>query len=170
MSGFLKKIKLGAEGVGKKAQQTFEANRLKIQIKEKQKEIEKRYTQIGREVYQAIKAQDEGRARGDVDLLGRQIRQLEEEIREMNHKILELNSEKNCPCGNVVPLETRYCPNCGHKFEEPVKVDEDKEALPDSEPEEELVELKRVCPSCRTAIDPDAKFCEHCGKIILPEE
>lgn len=172
MSGFLKKIKLGAEEVGKKAQQTFEVNRLKAQIKEKQKEIEKRYTQIGREVYQAIKAEDEDRAKGDVELLSRQIRRLEEEIKEMNDKILELNSEKNCPCGNIVPVETRYCPNCGHKFEEPVKAEEEEEeeALHDPEPEEELIELKRVCPSCRTAIDPDAKFCEHCGKIISPEE
>ncbi len=54
---------------------------------------------------------------------------------------------KKCPkCGKMVPSDARFCPYCGHKFEE---------------------KRTKKCVKCGKEIPWDARYCPYCGEYQL---
>ncbi|GKS10962.1 zinc ribbon domain-containing protein [Paenibacillus chitinolyticus] len=159
MSGFIGKIKQGAAEAGKKAQQTIEVNRLKLQIAAKQRDMQKLYTQIGEFVYEAGK-QKQPYPETQVAAVTAELQAIEDEIKAMQNRIYSLYDEKSCECGHVVAVDTRFCPNCGRKFE-PIQEQADFTAI---------MELKPFCPQCKEDIEPGMQFCTTCGYRLTEEE
>ena len=59
---------------------------------------------------------------------------------------IQTQQSRFCPeCGTSVAADTKFCANCGHKFE----VQE--------EPQE------TACPECGTVVEPGTRFCGNCG-------
>ncbi|MBU8908105.1 hypothetical protein [Desertibacillus haloalkaliphilus] len=90
---FLKKVKSGASDLGKRAQTTVEINRFKAQIAMKQKEIDSKYTEIGKMVYTANENNIYHNAKADVQSLCAEIHQLNEEIDNIQKKIRHAKTE-----------------------------------------------------------------------------
>lgn len=47
---------------------------------------------------------------------------IQSEIKLLQSKSKELHNEKDCHCGKVVALDTKFCPTCGHQFSIPPEV------------------------------------------------
>ena len=60
-------------------------------------------------------------------------------------------------CGETIPLESKFCTNCGEK-QKPVKIKEEKKVIKKDE-----VEVEKVCPECGEVCEPTVKFCNKCG-------
>ncbi|GGG91107.1 zinc ribbon domain-containing protein [Paenibacillus radicis (ex Gao et al. 2016)] len=116
--GFFDKLKEGASKAADKAKDSVEVVRLNSQISAKRKDIEKHYIQIGEAVFQANLSHDLSAAEPAITTFSEQIVALQQEIDELEEKIMEIKDEKDCVCGKVVPIDTKFCPSCGHKFEE----------------------------------------------------
>ncbi|XID92898.1 zinc ribbon domain-containing protein [Paenibacillaceae bacterium WGS1546] len=117
---FMDKVKSGFSEAGSKAKIVVEVNKLKLQISNKQKEIEKLYQHIGREFFlNAVGRNAEG-AEADYQSSIADIVRLENEIAENQKQIKILSNEKDCVCGKPAPLDARFCPSCGHTFAETV--------------------------------------------------
>lgn len=155
MAGFFDKLKQGVSETGKQAKIAVETNRLKMQINMKQKEIDAKYTQVGKLVYQSYKNDDYSSIKDDLEQIYQEIMSFEAEIELINNKILEVKDTKECVCGNMVPSETRFCPQCGYKFEIINPVNEDPDLIYD--------ENTKEC-SCGNMVALQAKFCTTCGK------
>jgi len=60
--------------------------------------------------------------------------------------LMSSNQVKLCPtCQTSSPVLSRFCINCGQKFEE---------------------ENKRICPNCQAINNLDFKFCSNCGYVL----
>lgn len=154
---FFGKVKQGASEAAKKAQQTVEITRLKTQISSKEKEIEKNYSLIGEAVYNAFVAGDLSQSENNVTEFCRGIFSLKQEITVLELKIIEVRNEKECVCGKVVLADTKFCPGCGHKFDEKVEFSASDEAN------------KMTCSSCQTENEVESKFCQGCGNKLSEE-
>ncbi|MFF2484734.1 hypothetical protein [Paenibacillus sp. NPDC058071] len=117
MMGFFDKLKEGASKAADKAKESVEVVKFNSQISAKRKEIEKHYIQIGEAVYQAHVANDLALAAQSIRESSAHIIGCEKEIEALEEKIKIIKEEKDCICGSVVPLEAKFCPSCGHKFE-----------------------------------------------------
>lgn len=151
---FFEKMKQGASEAAKKAQQTVEITKLRAQISSKEKEKEKTFSLIGEAVYKFHSAGDWKKSGPDVAAYCQHIAGLEQDIQTIELKIKEAKHEKVCQCGKVVAREVKFCSGCGHQFE-------DREQA-----EAESTIIHTICRACRTANEPDAKFCGGCGIAI----
>jgi hypothetical protein len=113
---FMDKVKSGFSEAGSKAKTVVEVNKLKLQIGNKQKEIEKLYQNIGRAFFLNAAGRTADGAEADYTPSIENILRLEQEIEENQKQIKVLSNEKDCVCGKPAPLEARFCPNCGHTF------------------------------------------------------
>lgn len=114
---FMNKVKSGLTEAGSKAKTVVEINKLKSQNSSKQKEIEQRFQHIGRTYYlQETGKLSDGEGH-DPALMIVDIARLEAEIEENVKAIKSLANEKDCVCGKPAPLESRFCPSCGHTFQ-----------------------------------------------------
>lgn len=154
---FFEKVKQGASEAAKKAQQTVEITRLKTQISSKEKEIERNYSLIGEVVYKAFVAGDLSQSENSVTEICQGIISLEQEITTLEQKIIEVRNEKECVCGKVVLADTKFCPGCGHKFDEIVEISASDKTN------------KKTCNSCQAENEMDAKFCRDCGNNLIEE-
>jgi len=155
MAGFFDKLKQGVSETANQAKAAVETNRLKMQINLKQKEIEGKYTIIGQLVYKSYRNDDFSSINDDLERMYQEIMACEAEIEAINNKVLEVKNTKECMCGNMVPVETRFCPQCGYHFDIIDSINE--------EPEVVQVENSREC-SCGNMVTLHAKFCTACGK------
>ncbi|RNB92427.1 zinc ribbon domain-containing protein [Brevibacillus fluminis] len=112
------KLKQGVNDAGQKAKAAVEQNRIKAQIQASQKQIEEKQTFIGGIVYRQYEHEHDSTSSlpPAVETACQEIAQLQVEIKELDRKLKELNNEKDCTCGKVVPLDTKFCPFCGHPF------------------------------------------------------
>ena len=156
MEGFFDKVKQGVSDTSKQAKIAVETMRLKTQISAKQKEIEGKYTEIGRLVFYSFKQGDLSSSNSVVEGICRQIAEMETEIENINKQILDMSSTKVCVCGNTVPVETKFCNQCGHQFETLV-------GAPIASAAESLQEKQCTCGNIESA---EARFCTSCGKAI----
>ncbi|WP_165921099.1 zinc ribbon domain-containing protein [Paenibacillus albiflavus] len=159
MANFFDKIKQSATKVTDKAQQTIELSKLTSQISAKKKEIDKLLHLIGGEAYHAFSNEDLMQAEPRIAQFSKEIKAIQEEIELLEIKVKELKNEKECTCGKVVPLDTKFCPVCGNKFEPQI-------TSVDVIPEGTEVVVSE-CPVCHAALQPDAKFCESCGCKVV---
>lgn len=164
---FMKKMEEISKKVGDTASNTYntvadksgkliEETKLKIAISDKETDIDEIYEEIGKAVYNAYKlGEDVGK---EFTKQGKKIDKLNEEIAEMNKKILFNKNLRKCEsCGEIVPLESKFCTNCGEK-QKAVKIKEEKKVI-----KKEEVEVEKVCPECGEVCEPSAKFCNKCG-------
>lgn len=60
--------------------------------------------------------------------------------------------QKSCPsCGSLIPVSSRFCPNCGANQSVPAAHTGDK---------------PKFCPECGSPVGAEAKFCPNCGKQL----
>lgn len=149
---FFDKLKEGASKAADKAKDTVEITRLGTQISSKRKEIEKCFNQMGEAVFQAYVAKDLSSAEAEIERCSNNVIVLQQEIAVLEHRIKVVKNEKDCTCGNVVALDSKFCPKCGHHFE----IEEEAEP-------EALATSVKPCPSCGAEMDQSDKFCGSCG-------
>ncbi|MFC4597406.1 zinc ribbon domain-containing protein [Cohnella hongkongensis] len=113
---FMDKVKSGFSEAGSKAKIVMEVNKLKLQISNKQKEIEKQYQNIGRLFFLHAVGRQTDISESDYQSSVTEIVRLEDEIEENKKQIKTLSNEKDCVCGKPAPLDARFCPSCGHTF------------------------------------------------------
>jgi membrane protease subunit (stomatin/prohibitin family) len=148
---FFDKMKQGASEAAKKAQQTVETTKLRVQISSKEKEMEKSCKLIGEAVYQAYAAGNWKQAEKEVVAYCEHISLLNQDIQSIELKIKQAKHVKECRCGTMVASNVKFCPGCGFAF-------------PDSHQEEAAtLEVHVICQVCRTPNEADAKFCSQCG-------
>lgn len=126
---FMDKFKAGVAEAGSKAKTLVEINRIKLQNSGKKNEIEEKYQEIGKFVFDAA---EEGRWPLSKEQLEPQINhilQLKWEIEQNLELIKNLTDEKTCKsCGSQVSINDRFCSKCGYTFEiaqEPIEVIEE---------------------------------------------
>ncbi|MDF2925782.1 MAG: hypothetical protein K0R57_4696 [Paenibacillaceae bacterium] len=158
---FFKKVQEGAAKAAEKAKETVEVNRLSAQIHSKKREIDKLHQTIGESIYQSYLANDFANAESAVISMCEQIAELQKEIAAVELKIKEVKNEKDCICGRIVPLETKFCSFCGHKFEAEPK-DDPAQTGQESAAAENTVQ----CAACQSVLEPDAQFCGDCGAAV----
>lgn len=169
---FFEKLKQGVSEAGQKAKTTVEVNRLKLQIQARQNTIKEKCCLIGSIVFNAYEKNEPLCTNPEIEQICAEIAQIQAEIKQVESRIKELNGEKDCVCGQVVRLDARFCPSCGHRFEEeklasPILI-EQTSAHSDSgsQSASELPLQTRVCPSCHEKIQESDKFCGSCGKEL----
>ncbi|MBW7476816.1 zinc ribbon domain-containing protein [Paenibacillus oenotherae] len=149
---FFDKVKQGASDAAKKAQQTVEITRLKSQISGKEKEMEKLYLIMGEAIYRAHESGDITAADMEIASFCEQLDAMKLEIQLLDERIRNIRFEKSCTCGKVVPLDARFCPDCG------------TELVEEHRPETTFGEIRVICSDCQTENALNAKVCVACGK------
>ncbi|WP_052339501.1 zinc ribbon domain-containing protein [Gorillibacterium massiliense] len=125
MKNFFDKMKDGAQEAARLAQQTVETTKLKTQIYGLEKDVDRLYLTIGRQVYRSF--EQHGTPYDDQEFISvfQEIHKLLGEIDELERKIREIRNEKECACGKALPVDAKFCPNCGASFAPPRSVDAD---------------------------------------------
>nr|WP_255688522.1 zinc ribbon domain-containing protein [Pontibacillus sp. HN14] len=77
-----------------------------------------------------------------------------------------MSNVKKCSCGSDVSLEAKFCPSCGHEFEEIENHDVDTLEETVLLSEGKATEAPDTCPNCDEIVEKDAKFCGECGHMI----
>ncbi|WP_186445888.1 zinc ribbon domain-containing protein [Paenibacillus cremeus] len=152
---FFDKMKQGASEAAKKAQQTVEISKLRLQVAAKEKDIEKEYTLIGEAIYKGYAAGDWKKQEQDVSAHCGQIDQLKADIQALELKVQEAKNEKICRCGKVLAREVKFCPACGNRFADPPPAEAPAAGV-----------LQTICALCQTPNDVGAKFCANCGTTM----
>ncbi|MFS0723932.1 double zinc ribbon domain-containing protein [Paenibacillus sp. 1P07SE] len=148
---FFNKVKQGASEAAKKAQQTMEITKLKSQISSKEKEMDKIQLKIGKSVYRAFTAGDLAQSETEVLDYCEELVLLQQDIEVIEDKIKNMKSEKSCSCGKVVPIDLKFCPECGKRFPEEPQV------------EDTTGDIRVICRNCNTENDISSKYCIQCG-------
>lgn len=151
---FFDKMKQGASGAAKKAQQTVEVTKLRSQISSKEKEMDKLYARIGESIYRAFSAGDVALSETEVMEYCDLLHGLDQEIDRVEEKIRNIKFEKTCSCGSISSVGVKFCPDCGKRFP-----DEPKQ-------EDTLGEIRILCNGCQAENDINAKFCIECGEEL----
>jgi rRNA maturation endonuclease Nob1 len=124
--------------VGQKAKDLSDTAKLTMDIRSKEDQVQKYYTQLGKQYYEAH-SDDES---------DEQIAQIKETlavIEDMKKELLDLKGAKVCPaCGREIDAEDAYCKSCGAKLkDEDIVVDAEVYEAPaqdDSDITEEVFE------------------------------
>lgn len=164
---FMKKVEEISKKVGDTASSTYntvadksgkliEKTKLRVAISDKETDIDEIYEEMGKAVYNVYKAgEDVGK---EFTKECKKIDKLNEEINEMNKKILYNEGLRKCEsCGETISLDSKFCTNCGEK-QKAVKIKEEKKVV-----KKEEVEVEKVCPECGEVCETTAKFCNKCG-------
>jgi rRNA maturation endonuclease Nob1 len=158
-------VSKGVTTATEKAQQTVEITRLNAQMSGKRKEIEKLFANIGESVYEAYLAQDLSMAESKVIPGCEEISAIRVEITSLDDRIKEIRNEKECVCGKRVPVDTRFCPSCGHPFPDPVlEVVEEESPIQEETPSSVTADQRQICKSCGTPLFADSHYCPTCGQ------
>lgn len=98
-----------ADTITDKAKNASNLAKLNMELKSKEKFVEKQYIAIGKKVYETEKDDDES-AFEEIFL----IKQTLEEIKTLRQEILASKGLAKCGhCGAQISPSVRYCPNCG---------------------------------------------------------
>lgn len=164
---FMKKVTEISKKVGEGAEKTYKTvadksdklikdAQMKIQMGDKESEVEGLYLSMGKDIYTSYGRGEE--VPEDFKKSCKKVEKLLKEIDEIEIKSLYYKNLRKCAnCCDIIELESKYCPKCGDK-QKPVKIKEDKK-----EDKVEENPLDKVCPKCsRIALDDEA-FCAECG-------
>ncbi len=146
--------------VADKSEKLFKETKGKMEIAQKEDEIEKIYNAMGETVFDMYK---KGEDVGDAFTKEcKKITKILSDIDEANKIILYNKGLRTCSnCAENIALNDTYCSNCGAK-QKPVKIKMQKEDKAKAEQMEQDV-VERVCPKCGTINEAEAKFCKKCG-------
>lgn len=153
------KLLKGAEEAGEKAKVIIEINKVRIQISQKQKEIDDIFKKIGETVFSMYEHSDIENILENVEESCQECIKKQKEVKELEQKIRELSNEKHCPqCDKIEGQDTKFCSSCGYKFEI-------QEVMDKKEEQEDILEIKQ-CLKCSANNEAEAKFCGNCGEEI----
>lgn len=110
------KLKQGVNDAGQKAKAAVEVNRVKAQIQAAQKQVEEKQAQIGQLVFHMFDTGSTVALTSEMKAICEEISLVQIEIKQLASKLREMHNEKECNCGKVIPLDTRFCPFCGYEF------------------------------------------------------
>lgn len=137
-----RKVTDTAKAAARKSGDIVEVTKLNMNIGAEEDRIKRKYSEIGKTVYEAFKKGEE--IPYPFMELCEKVKEYERNIEEMKVKVLELKGLKNCPsCGAELESDVAFCPKCGKKQEIPTRtveeqpVDEDKEKEEDTEDKED---------------------------------
>ncbi|GMK41974.1 hypothetical protein PCCS19_50330 [Paenibacillus sp. CCS19] len=147
------KMKQGASDAARKAQQTLEIAKLNGQKSSREKDMSKLYSQIGEAVFEAHLSGEHEASAEVIEACCEKLMVMKQEIESIDHKIKAIKLEKSCACGTVVPLNAKFCPDCGTRFA----------TEQDLKPEMESGEIRVICPNCDNENELMARYCTDCG-------
>lgn len=166
------KLKQGVSNAGNTAKNTVEETRLRSKMKKNLEEIDTYLLVIGKEIY--IKGKNDKLVLNEhienniekIDTLYQRNIRLEKEIQ-------KVWNQKSCVCGKTVNLDSKFCPSCGHKFEEEKTIIlentnatlvEEVTIVEKEKTEEPKIDTSLfVCKECDAELESDARFCGECG-------
>ena len=137
--------------LGKKASETYQATKekaanlseelkLKGKISDLKEGIDEKYSQIGKKVYEEIKAGKDV-PKDEILAICDEITNFQEEISKLQTDILAIKKVKKCVnCGEELELNAVFCSKCGREQPVAQKV-EVKEEEPQSVKEAEVIEI-----------------------------
>ncbi|HEX3026456.1 MAG TPA: zinc ribbon domain-containing protein [Clostridia bacterium] len=109
------KAKTAADYVGNKTGEIVELSKMKVAAAELEGKIEREYCELGREVYEAAKANTD--VTEQIGLKTTAIDALKGELAGIYVKLDDLKGHKKCAaCGFVNIDEANYCIKCGEKL------------------------------------------------------
>lgn len=107
--------KSAAATVGKKAEYLVDISKLRLNAAEIQGEISKKYEELGRFVYDSVKADTSVKGLLEEHVEG--IDALYQKLDDVNEKINSLRKKSPCPvCGTQNAEESMFCSHCGVKL------------------------------------------------------
>ncbi len=144
------KITKVGKGVTKRTKKFRDSFSIRMQLNEKEEEIEKYYLELGHRFY----ADHADEPPTEYLECMNSIRGLQEEIIEAREQLKLLQGIRLCPdCQRENPMDAVFCAYCGHVFAPLLNEPAKKESEP-------------VCPQCGEPMAPDAVFCIKCGHKI----
>lgn len=144
------KITKMGKGVTKRTRKFRDSFSIRMQLNEKEDEIEKYYLELGHRFY----ADHADTPPAEYLDCMNAIRGLQEEIIDAREQLKLLQGIRLCPeCQKENPIDAVFCAYCGHAF---------PPLLQETVQEEE----NPVCPQCGEQMAPDAMFCIKCGYKI----
>lgn len=152
-----KVTKLGKD-VSQKTKSFTGSVQLNSQINEQKKNQSRLFEELGRMVYQ----NEEIRTRPEFAELAGMIQNAENTIKELEVQLSVTKGEVQCKnCGNFVPSDNTFCPNCGTKVEVPVAPQQPQDGAPQAG-----ASNGAVCVKCGAPLAADSAFCTNCGTPV----
>jgi len=112
---FLDDLKRIGRNLKDKGKDVLEITKLNAQISAEKDKIRELYYKIGEEVYKAYSA---GESTVNDEACAK-IKEIEDKIKELNAKVLELKNATICPnCGTELDKNVNFCSKCGAKVAE----------------------------------------------------
>lgn len=158
------KVLIGLEKLTTKAKDSIEIVKLKAEISELEKTVNKYYQELGMEVYTMFEKNslNAEKIREFIDA----INEIKAKIIEKQNKLIELeehqkrtdgNTAENyviCSCGTKNTKDSRFCVSCGTRLEQkPGDLAHN-------------TELEVIYCECGTQLKPGSKYCTNCGKKV----
>ncbi|HJV46594.1 MAG TPA: hypothetical protein VJ824_12840 [Bacillota bacterium] len=115
------KVKGTIDSATRKSQDAIEINKLNNQIKKQEQEMEKLFRLIGEKVFNdsEFRKQD---TKSYVDVQIKNIQHVKNQIQSMQRKVYFLKDLIECDsCAKILPIRTKYCPDCGRNIAELAK-------------------------------------------------
>ncbi len=104
-------FKAAGQDVTDKAKEVGDTARVKVDIHQKQEDLKSLYVELGHRFYEEHQQDDPADAQVE------RVRQLTQELDELNESLLDLQGNKRCPnCGFITTKAMNVCGNCGHEF------------------------------------------------------
>lgn len=117
MDKFFSDMKNTARSAVKKSGELLELTKLKMAAADTKSEIQSKFAELGKLIYEAQKLGNEDSEKTE-ELL-QSLDELHETLSEQEAKLSELKKQKACGvCGNICETKAEYCSKCGAKFEE----------------------------------------------------
>ena len=128
--------KVASEKTNKAAAET----KIRMKMSDNKSKINDIYKEIGKKVYEKFALDGNLDIKEDIENELNRIKELSEEIVELEKQILDLADKKECiNCKAKLEKKAKFCPECG--TEQPEIVEEVKEAEVVEEPHEEVTEV-----------------------------
>ena len=115
------KIASAGREVTDMAKDVTDSTKLAYDIRKKKQDVAELYRALGEKYYNENKDSD------DEDIV--KIREMLDEITDMEKKNAEIRGGRRCPkCGAVIPIDSGFCNKCGAKLNESIFEEEDDES------------------------------------------
>lgn len=149
-----KKITQVSQNAIQKTKDVTDTVKLNSAISEEERNIERRYSEIGK-LYASLHAADYEKA---FEPMMRSIRESEERIAGHRRQVQDIKGFVPCPnCGVEVPADAAFCNGCGAPMPKRPAVSESVDPN------------MTKCPNCGALVSKEMRFCTSCGNP-LPEK